>query len=237
MLFLCNQILHKMANSISPKFYPLIYIIGITFIIALLTFTGNPSHKAIKRKADRALVKKETKPKIESKKKKVSKKNTRKETKATPVKTKKTTPSSKSNISDRNYFEKTLATYESEVYSKLERPADRTDIVIRYYKKEKDQGIVYSLKSLGLYVHERQSDAEFDGSASNTIFYGDSISSSDIEIIAFKLISAGLDLKAIVPSKYHDTWKAHSLEIGYDTLYGDSKSLTLSDIRKRWGNK
>jgi hypothetical protein len=230
-----------MADSISPKFYPLIYLIGIAIIIALLTFTGNPSHKAIKRKADRALAKKEIKPKIESKKKEISKKNTKNENKPTPVKTKKSskklTPSSKSNTSDRNYFEEALAAYESDVYSKLERPADRTDIVIRYYKKEKDQGIVYSLKSLGLYVHERQSDVEFDGSASNTIFYGDSISFSDIEIIAFKLISAGLDLKAIVPSKYHDTWKAHSLEIGYDTLYNDSKSLTLSDIRKKWGNK
>lgn len=230
-----------MAESISPKFYPIIYVIGIAFIIALLTFTGNSSHKAIKRKADRALTKREPKLKIESKKKKVTKKNTKKETKPTPVKTKKTSKESnspsKSNTSDRSYFEKALATYESNVYAKLERPADRTDIVIRYYKKEKDQGIVYSLKSLGLYVHERQSDAEFDGAASNTIFYGDSISSSDIEIIAFKLISAGLDLKAIVPSKYHDTWKAHSLEIGYDTMYTDSKSLTLSDIRKKWGNK
>lgn len=232
-----------MADNDPPKAYPILYIIIIIILLPLLTFTGNPSHNAVERKEKREIAKKQSPSEAVTKKKRKKKKKEEKisETKSNKKKTVKpkksrAKPKAKT-LSDKEYFEKVLATYQVEVYDKLERPANRTDLVIRYYKKENDQGIINSLKPLGLYIHERPSNEAYDDSSSNSLFYGDSVSKADIEIIAYKLISAGLDLKAIVPSRYHDTWKVNTLEIGSDTLYNDSPSLTLSDIRNKWGSK
>ena len=163
------------------------------------------------------------------------KKQTGKKRKQTAVK--KTVKPSKDILTNGAYFNKVKSNYEKDIYSKLNRPQFRTDMIIRYYTKVNDKESVYALKKLGIYIHERPSDELFSNESSNTIFYGDSIARRDIEIIAMTLIESGIKLKAIVQSKYHDGWKSHSLEIGFSSTYTRSIRLTLSDIRKKWGKE
>jgi hypothetical protein len=163
---------------------------------------------------------------------KKGKKQTRKKRKQTAVK-----KTSKDVLTNSAYFNRVKANYEKDIYSKLNRPEYRADMIIRYYTKVNDKESVYALRKLGIYIHERPSDELFTNESSNTIFYGDSIARSDIEIIAMTLIESGIKLKAIVQSKYHDTWKSNSLEIGFYSSNARSKSLTLSDIRKKWGKE
>lgn len=166
---------------------------------------------------------------------KKGKKKPSKKRKQTAVK--KTEKTSKTILTNNAYFDKVKSNYEKDIYSKLNRPEYRADMIIRYYTKVKDKKSVYALRKLGIYIHERLSDELFTNESSNTLFYGDSIARGDIEIIAMTLIESGIELKAIVQSKYHDTWKSNSLEIGFYSSNARSKNLTLSDIRKKWGKE
>lgn len=140
----------------------------------------------------------------------------------------------RSKVSDKVYFEALLDNYLDTALLKT-RPGSRTDIVIRYYKKAKDEAKVYSLRGFGYYVHERPAELAFTDFESNAIFYGDSVSNQDIQLIAYALVNSGLKIQQIAPSKYHDTWKAHSVEIGSDTTVLNQPVVTLSTIREKWG--
>lgn len=130
-------------------------------------------------------------------------------------------------LGDKEYFEQLLDSI---------RTGDdpRKDVVIRYYKKDKDGDKVYKLRDLGYYIHERPAEGDLDHFGSNAIFYGDAITREDLAIIAYFLIDSGVDLQNISLSKFHDTWKAHSVEIGTDTTVLNQPNLTLSDLRKSW---
>lgn len=110
----------------------------------------------------------------------------------------------------------------------------RTDIVIRYYKKEKDGDRVYQLRDLGFYIHERPAEEEFDGYASNAIFYGDSVRKEDLILIAYNMMQNGVNLQSLTLSKFHDAWKAHSVEIGTDTTALNKAPFTLATLRNKW---
>lgn len=141
------------------------------------------------------------------------------------------TPEKPAEVSDAEYFQQLIQQYE-------ERRADdaqaRTDVVIRYYKKNKDGDRVYKLRDLGFYIHERHVEADYDGYASNAIFYGDSVSREDLMIIAYNLIERGIKLQSITLSKYHDAWKAHSVEIGTDVTALEDQPFTAATLREKW---
>ncbi len=219
---------------------PIIYILVICAIIAVLVVISKNTHVATIVNIENA------KKEVFKKKKPVVFKKPAKETnvdeliataekKAEGKKEEKKKRASKKTISDKEYFNRIKAKYQKNVYSLLERPKDRTDLVIRYYKKDRDGEVVYSLRNLGLYIHERPSDIAYRSMSSNAIFYGDSIARRDIEIIAYTLIKAGFNLKVIAPSLYSKTWKNHSLEIGTDSTFIDMPNLKYSDIRRVWG--
>ncbi len=104
----------------------------------------------------------------------------------------------------------------------------REDIVVRYYRHDKDGDKVYALKDLGYYIHEKEATETAD-LGSNTLFYGEDVPIEDIKIIAYTLINQGLPLKAIEPTQF--SWKSTSLEVGTDTLLLDKSILTTSDIQ------
>ena len=104
----------------------------------------------------------------------------------------------------------------------------REDIVVRYYRHEKDGNKVYVLRDLGYYIHEKEA-TETMGLGSNVLIYGDDVPIEDIQIVAYTLLDQGLPLKAIEPTQFD--WKSTSLEVGTDTLLLSNSVLTDTDIQ------
>lgn len=107
----------------------------------------------------------------------------------------------------------------------------RKEPVVRYYRHIPDGDKVDQLRKFGFYIHERPVEGSLENYESNSLYYGDSVSTEDIHLIAYFMLSQGLPLKVIQPSLYHDSWKAKSVEIGTDTLVTSQKRLTLSEIK------
>lgn len=135
--------------------------------------------------------------------------------------------------SDSEFFTDLIESYDARRVSENESES-RADVVIRYYKKNKDKDRVYKLRDLGFYIHERPAESDFDVYESNAIFYGDSVKREDLMLIAYKLIDNGLTLQSITLSKFHDAWKAHSVEIGTDTTALMDPPYNLAMLRKKW---
>lgn len=104
----------------------------------------------------------------------------------------------------------------------------REDVVIRYYRHEKDGEKVYSLRKIGFYIHEKEA-TETAGLGSNVLYYGDDVNVEDIQIVAYTLLEEGLPLKSILPTQF--SWKSTSIEVGTDTLLLDSPALTELDVQ------
>lgn len=130
-----------------------------------------------------------------------------------------------------DYFEKLLADYKTNVVANLKKNKARTDIIIRYYHHEPDGNSAYALGKLGYYIHEREVAPEYLNYQSNAIFYGDSVSLEDLQIVSYALLKEGLPIKEIVPSRFHDSWKSRAIEIGTDTTMIDRPSITLEQLR------
>lgn len=134
---------------------------------------------------------------------------------------------------NKDFFSNLMKAYEQN-RSAENNTQSRTDVVIRYYKKSKDGDRIYSLRDLGFYIHERPAEDDFDRFASNAIFYGDSVKKEDLMVIAYHLMNTGVTIQSITLSKFHDAWKAHSVEIGTDTTALKKSPFTLSTLRKKW---
>ncbi|WP_462247227.1 hypothetical protein [Ekhidna sp.] len=118
--------------------------------------------------------------------------------------------------------------YLAPIIASLPQGQLREDVVIRYYKHQKDGYKVYSLKALGYYIHEKQA-TETAGLGSNVLYYGDDVNNSDIQIVALTLLAEGLPIKSILPTQF--SWKATSIEIGTDTLLINEEILSEADIK------
>jgi len=134
-------------------------------------------------------------------------------------------------LSNIEYFSQLIEDYKSELKDKIPGNKNRTDIIIRYYHHEQDGDKAIALKNLGFYLHERPVDDAFASYPSNTLYYGDSVSERDIQIVAYSLISNEIEIKSIQESRFHDSWKANAIEIGADTSIVTKANLTLDEIR------
>lgn len=105
----------------------------------------------------------------------------------------------------------------------------REDVVIRYYRHEKDGEKVYALRELGYYIHEKEA-TETAGMGSNVIYYGDQVNREDIQIVAYTLLEKGIPLKSIQKTQFE--WKFNSIEIGTDSLLVDDQTLQRADIER-----
>ncbi len=128
-----------------------------------------------------------------------------------------------------SYFNTLRSDYLKE-FESLPSGNSRTDIVVRYYHHTPDNDNINALKNLRLYIHERTPDDSLEGYQSNSIYYGDSVRTEDIQLITYTLLQNGFEVKQIIPSKFHDSWKARSVEIGTDVEVQDKPTLSAKDI-------
>mgnify|MGYP000076595904 CR=1 FL=1 len=138
-------------------------------------------------------------------------------------------------IADSAFYAIKMNQYLDRIGVSNNNKVSRSDLVIRYYKKGADEKKVYALRDLGFYIHERNSDDKLDAQGSNIIHYGDSAKREDILMVAYVLINNGLKIREISESKFHDAWKAQSIEIGADTTIQHKDVISLSQLRKDWG--
>jgi len=131
------------------------------------------------------------------------------------------------NESDDN-LEDLKKSYLAPIIAELPPGQLREDIVIRYYRHDKDEGKVYELKELSYYIHEKEA-TETEGMGSNVIYYGDAVTIEDIKIVALTLLEEGIPLKSIERTQYD--WKSNAIEIGTDTLLLDQNNLTVQERR------
>ena len=129
------------------------------------------------------------------------------------------------------YFRNLVDEYLQSLPEKLNGKRNRTDIVVRYYPHAGDEDKVRDLSGLSLYIHEREVDSGALNFQTNSIFYGDEVDTKDIQLIAYTLITNGVALKQIKPSKYHGDWKSRAVEIGADTTLSNQLVLSLEEIK------
>ena len=144
-------------------------------------------------------------------------------------------PTAEAMINEEDYFDQLIESYKKTTLAELPETENRTDLVVRYYPHPPDEGRVEVLGEYGYYLHERPVDDSNADYKSNSIFFGDKIKSEDIQIIAYLLIKNGVAISQIKPSRYHDGWKANSIEIGTDRRLNNSLPLTFEAI-KRFSN-
>ncbi|WP_420580064.1 hypothetical protein [Reichenbachiella sp.] len=226
------------------SYLPIFYICVVLFCISIIHISeviNEQRHRQQIKAID--LAKKQQKPKKrrkkrtgEAKKKEANKIVTPTQASDTSKVETKSKPEKPARISDEEFFANLFEKQETQDGQK-QNPRSRSDIVIRYYKKDKDGDRVYKLRNMGFYIHERPAEDDFEDYASNAIFYGDSVKKNDLIRIAYQLMQNGVRLQSMTLSKYHDAWKAHSVEIGTDTTVLKDKPITLSRLRKMWEDK
>lgn len=128
-------------------------------------------------------------------------------------------------------FEEVLQLRADSIRSSLATGKRRTDVIIRYYPHLPDEKIVESLSDLGFYLHQRPTEVNQLEEATNSLFYGDNVPLRDIQLVAYELIKRGAKIRQIKMSRFHDDWKANSIEIGADASAEKLSVLSLEDIQ------
>jgi len=135
-------------------------------------------------------------------------------------------------VSDSKYFQLLKENYIQDIIKEIPSGKSRTDLVVRYYKRKGDgKDGIYELNEMRYYIHEREVTDNSMVLANNSIFYGDNIKKEDIQIVAYTLLTNGIPIKSIKPSKYSSDWKSNSIEIASDASLSDKNVLTLTDVR------
>lgn len=130
--------------------------------------------------------------------------------------------------SNEVFFQKLINSYLKPLVDSLPKGRLRNDIVIRYYKREKDGNHVYKLKDFGYYIHERKA-IETKDIGTNVLIYGNKVDVRDIRIVAYILIKNGVPIRTILKSKYQ--WKLHALEVGANPSLDHRNIMTLDEVR------
>lgn len=128
----------------------------------------------------------------------------------------------------RQRLDSLVGQYRSAIRTRLGRKKSRSDVIIRYYHHSPDGDAAYRLKKLNFYIHERPVEPEVLGYQSNAVYYGDSVDKVDLQVVAHTLLSSGLPIKTIRPSKYK--WKAHAVEIATDTTLQGQPTIRYAEI-------
>lgn len=110
---------------------------------------------------------------------------------------------------------------------------------IRYYTKKTDKGRVdITLLKCGLRALYIFNDSYYDSVKTNVIHYSAKVPKANVKLIAYALLRAGLDLKAIepYPKESELNGKADSIEISGNGEYEGKKGMTVEDVG-RWGKE
>ncbi len=139
-----------------------------------------------------------------------------------------TATNTSSTPSPDSFFQNLKNSYLGPILADLPEGRSREDIVVRYYKHQKDASKVYTLRKLGYYLHEREAQDSKDY-GSNVLYYGSDVDLRDIQLVAYTLVQNGVPLKAIKQSQYD--WKYNAIEIGADSLLANNPLLSVADIQ------
>jgi hypothetical protein len=112
----------------------------------------------------------------------------------------------------------------------------RRGITIRYYSKRSDisnsvNKVVEALKGLEFQVEVR--DPDVPGNATNTIVFGSNVSPEDAKLVAYALMRAGVEIKAIYKASGRDKPPIglNEIQILGDRAMERQKSLTVEEVR------
>ncbi|MEQ8365033.1 MAG: hypothetical protein RH948_19320 [Cyclobacteriaceae bacterium] len=231
-------------NGQSRALIYLLFLVGISIVFYLfgMLFPSDPYHLGVNNKEVKSVYESSSSdepiedivkegydsPSLTAKKMDTAAKNDE----VTKEKTVKSTAEEKSNYPKKGtkYFENLWSDYQETVVNTLPAGKARTDVVIRYYKHPKDGNKINAIKPLRFYIHERPIDSVMLPFESNAVYYGDSISTQDLQLTVYSLIEAGFPIKKVALSEYHDNWKAHAIEIGSDTTIMRKKVLSAEEV-------
>lgn len=121
---------------------------------------------------------------------------------------------------------------------KLSTDADierRERITIEYFPKNLDKEVnisivVPSLQKFGFQVEEKR--AIVTRIATNSIWFGTNVKTEDVKLVAYTLISAGVQIRAIRPFKSSKGRKASLIQIGAHDIVETWPVLTVEQIRE-----
>ncbi|WP_258102614.1 hypothetical protein [Marinoscillum sp. MHG1-6] len=130
-----------------------------------------------------------------------------------------------------DYFTELKTAYQARILDQLAEGDIRRDIIVRYYTREADGRKVYNLESLGFYIHERPVQGQAEDQKSNAIYYGDNVTPEDLQLVVYTLINDGIPIQKVALSKFHDGWKASSIEIGIDISASEDPVYTPDRIK------
>ena len=120
--------------------------------------------------------------------------------------------------------------YKANVLSKRKY---RNDVVVRYYRHEKDGDKATFLVEYGFYLHERpiKNQKRYKEKTTNVIYFGHEFPESDLKFITTMLLENGMKIKRLEPFKDYDGWKRKAIEIGYSTRFEKLDVMSVEDVR------
>jgi hypothetical protein len=111
----------------------------------------------------------------------------------------------------------------------------RRPVTVQYFPKDVDGKKVESaLQELGFTLDKRR--APIPGIATNSIWFGKPVKIEDVKLVAFTLIRAGVQIKAIKPFAEHSPRRnAALIQVGADASVVNRAPLSVEEIRNATG--
>lgn len=112
------------------------------------------------------------------------------------------------------------------------KPIQKPNVVtVKYYPKNVDSAVIQdSLSKLGLKFETEQSPNQ--NIPTNSIRFGSNVTLEDVKLVAYTLIRAGVELKAIRPFAKPDDPKSSLIQVGADKSLNTRPPLTVEQIRQ-----
>ncbi|MFB8789116.1 MAG: hypothetical protein U7123_09760 [Potamolinea sp.] len=112
------------------------------------------------------------------------------------------------------------------------KPTQKQNIVtVKYYPRNVDSAVIQeSLSKLGLKFETEQSPNQ--NIPTNSIRFGSKVTLEDVKLVAYTLIRAGVELKAIRPFAKPDDPKSSLIQVGADKSLNTRPPLTVEQIRQ-----
>lgn len=102
---------------------------------------------------------------------------------------------------------------------------------VKYYPKNVDSAVIQnSLSKLGLKFETGQSPNQ--NIPTNSIRFGSKVTLEDVKLVAYTLIRAGVELKAIRPFPKPDEPQSLLIQVGADKTLNTRRPLTVEQIRQ-----
>jgi hypothetical protein len=107
----------------------------------------------------------------------------------------------------------------------------RKNVTVQYFPKDVDgEKVESAIQELGFTLDMKR--APISGTATNSIWYGKPVKIEDVKLVAFTLIRAGVQIKAIRPfADYSPRRNAALIQVGADVSVADKAPLSVEEIR------